>query len=344
MKNSVRLIDVAKRAGVSVGTASRVINHHPAVSDDKRQRVLEAIEEMGYQINDVARSLKANSTKTIGVLIPDIANEFYADVVRGMEDVARSKGYSYILSSTDSNTEKELRSMMIMRDKQVDGILMMSHTVAPSMLHYIEENHLSVVLVASGVETSAMATVSIDNRQAAYDAVSYLASLGHRRIAIISGPVSDLSGGVARLEGYRQSMRDHELTIPEAYEQVGMEYTYQTGYDKMELLLQMEELPEAVFVAGDYMAIGAMKAIRDRGLAIPEQIAVMGFDNLAVSKYCSPSLSTVNQPRYQMGQEAMHLLFRQIEGEKSEKRNIVLPHEVIMRQSTQKNGHERECD
>lgn len=335
MKNTVRLIDVAKRAGVSVGTASRVINHHPAVRDDKRRRVLEAIEEMGYQINDVARSLKANSTKTIGVLIPDIANEFYADVVRGMEDVARGRGYSYILSSTDSNTEKELRSMMVMREKQVDGIVMMSHTVAPSLLQYIEENRLSVVLVASGVETSAMATVSIDNKQAARDAVNYLISLGHKRIAMIGGPVSDLSGGVARLEGYRQVMREHGLPIPQEYEQIGMEYTYQTGYDKMELLLQMEEPPSAVFVAGDYMAIGAIKAIHGHGISIPAEIAVMGFDNLAVSQYCSPSLTTVNQPRYQMGQEAMQLLFQCIEEDGAEKRNIVLPHEIIRRQSTE---------
>lgn len=337
MKKPVRLVDVAMRAGVGVGTASRVINNHPSVKEDKRRRVLEAIAEMDYQINGIARSLKANTTKTIGVLIPDIANEFYADVVRGMEDVAREKGYSYILSSTDSNTEKELLAISIMREKQVDGIMMMSHTVAPEMLTYIQHNALPAVLVASGMSHPSVSAVSIDNRKAAYDAARYLLGLGHTRVAIVSGPISDQSGGVARLKGFEDAMRERGLAVSKEYVHSGADYSYRTGYEKMERLLALERPPTAVFLAGDYMAIGAIKAADHHGVAVPDQIAVMGFDNLAVSRYYAPSLSTVNQPRYRMGQEAMRLLFRRISGGAPETADVVLPHEVLRRQSTEKN-------
>lgn len=335
MKQPVRLIDVAKHAGVGVGTASRVINNHPSVKEGTRRRVLEAIEELDYQINGIARSLKANSTHTIGVLIPDIANEFYADVVRGMEDVALQHGYSYILSSTDSNTEKELHAISIMREKQVDGIMMMSHTVAPQMLEYIEHNALPTVLVASGMSHSSIATVSIDNRKAAYDAVSYLIELGHTRIAAISGPPSDQSGGVARLEGYKDAMREHGCPVMGGYVQEGKDYTYSTGFEKMERLLELALPPTAVFLAGDYMAIGALKAASYHQISVPNDIAVMGFDNLAVSQYYVPSLSTVNQPRYQMGQEAMRLLFCRLNNETPDQWNVILPHEVLKRHSTE---------
>lgn len=334
MKRTVRLVDVAKRAGVGVGTASRVLNNHPSVTEDKRRRVLAAIEEMDYQINGIARSLKANSTKTIGVLIPDIANEFYAEVVRGMEDMAREQGYSYILSSTDSNTQKELRALSIMREKQVDGILMMSHTVAPEMLECIEHIALPTVLVASGMSYPSVMSVDIDNRRAAYDAVAYLISLGHRSIAMVSGPANDLNGGAARLAGYRDAMRNSGCTVPNEYVLVGTDYTYRTGFEAMEHLLALEKKPTAVFLAGDYMAIGAIKAAVGHGISVPGQMAVMGFDNLAVAPYSAPSLSTVNQPRYQMGREAMRMLFCRIHGETLKQTNIVLPHELLCRQST----------
>lgn len=334
MHKPTRLVDVARRAGVGVGTASRVINNHPSVKEEKRKRVLDAIAELDYQINGIARSLKANSTKTIGVLIPDIANEFYADVVRGMEDVMQSRGYSYILSSTDSKTEKELRALSIMREKQVDGILMMSHTVAPEMLEFIQHNALPTVLVASG-RHGEMPTVDIDNRKAAYDAVCCLISEGHSRIAMVSGPTSDQSGGVARQAGYLDAMREHGCPVPQDYLQIGTDYTYHTGYEKMETLLALPNAPTAVFLAGDYLAIGAIKAARSIGVNVPEQVAVMGFDNLAVSQYCVPPLSTVNQPRYEMGREAMRQLFALLSDEQLEHTAVILPHEVLLRQSTE---------
>jgi LacI family transcriptional regulator len=336
VKKPVRLLDVAKRAGVGVGTASRVINKHPSVKEDKRQRVLKAIAEMDYQINGIARSLKANRTKTIGVLIPDIANEFYADVVRGMEDVASQQGYSYILNSTDSNTDKEMASISIMREKQVDGIMMMSHTVAPELLEYINNNSLPAVFVASSLSHPSIASVSINNRAAAYDAVCYLIQLGHTRIAMVSGPMIDKSGGIDRLNGYRDAMAESSLPIPDDYIRIGADYTYRSGYDNMLKLLQLPNPPTAVFLAGDYLAIGAIKAANHLGIHVPDGLAVVGFDNLAVSEFYAPSLSTVNQPRYLMGQEAMRLLFCQISKETPASLNVVLPHEVLKRQSSEK--------
>ena len=334
MKKPVRLLDVAKRAGVGVGTASRVINNHPSVKEDKRRRVLEAIAEMDYQLNDIARSLKANRTKTIGVLIPDIANEFYADVVRGMEDIASQQGYSYILNSTDSDTRKELRSICIMREKQVDGIMMMSHTVAEELLESIRNNALPAVFVASSLHHPSIASVSIDNRAAAYDAVRHLLEKGHTRVAVVSGPQVDKSGGVERLRGYEDAMRERGLALTPEYVQMAGDYTYHSGYQKMRRLLALPQPPTAVFLAGDYMAIGAIKAAVQAGVSVPEELAVMGFDNLAVSEYYSPALSTVNQPRYRMGQEAIRMLLSLIHGEEPDTLNVVLPHELLPRQSS----------
>ncbi|MEG2434356.1 MAG: substrate-binding domain-containing protein, partial [Acinetobacter sp.] len=161
-----------------------------------------------------------------------------------------------------------------------------------------------------------------------------LLSLGHTRIAMVSGPTSDQSGGVARLEGYQDAMREHGCEILDSYMQVGADYTYKTGYSKMEKLLQLPKPPSAVFLAGDYLAIGAIKAADHYHLKVPDQLAVMGFDNLAVSQYYLPSLSTVDQPRYKMGQEAMRLLFSQMEGEMPKSLSVVLPHEILVRQSS----------
>ncbi len=334
MKKTVRLMDVAKLAGVGVGTASRVINNHPSVRDDKRQRVLDAIQKLDYQCNEIARSLKANRTKTVGVLIPDIANEFYADVVRGIEDAASSQGYTYLLSSTDSNTEKELTAINIMREKQVDGIVLLSHTAAPELLHFIESNALDAVLVASTSGPASIASVNIDNRQAAYEAVCHLAQLGHTRIAMVCGPQNDQSGGVDRMKGYRQALEQHHLPFGEETLAVGVNYTVKAGYDCTCRLLSRRPRPTAIFLASDYMAIGAVRAAEEQGLRVPQQLSVLGFDNLSVAEYFTPALTTVNQPRYRMGLEAMKLLFELIRGNPSAQRKLLLPHELVVRNST----------
>lgn len=212
--------------------------------------------------------------------------------------------------------------------------MMMSHTVAPEMMAFIHHNALPTVLVASGSHGE-IPTVDIDNRKAAYDAVSCLIREGHRRIAMVSGPVSDLSGGLARQTGYWDAMREHGCPVPKDYVQIGCDYTYHTGYEKMEKLLALSNAPTAVFLAGDYLAIGAIKAARSLGVSVPGQLAVMGFDNLAVSQYCAPPLSTVNQPRYEMGREAMRLLFARLLDEPMEQTAVILPHEVFLRQSTE---------
>lgn len=334
MAKKIWLKDVANKAGVSVGTASRVINKVSGVKEENRKRVLNAIEEMGYHIDDIARSMRARNTNTIGVLIPDIANEFYSDVVRGMEDIARMHGYSYILSSTDSITEKELHAVKMMKEKRVDGIMIMSHTVSDALLTCLKDNNITAVFVASGTMEAPFYSVAIDNKKAAFDAVQAFIKNGLTKIAMISGPSIDPSGGVARLEGYKSVLQAYGIAANENYIQIGTDYSYQNGYELMKNLLILKDRPQAVFAAGDYMAIGAMKAISEQKLYIPEDIQVIGFDNLLVSQYCTPSLTTVNQPRYEMGRVAMELLLDGIVTTSNKEHSVLFEHCIVTRDST----------
>lgn len=334
MKKAIRLVDVAKKAGVGVGTASRVINNHPSVADDKRQRVLAAIDELGYQCNQIARSLKSNTTKTIGVVIPDISNEYFADVVRGVQDVASQQGYTIILSNTDSNTKKEIVAINTLCEKQVDGIIMLSHTASKEMLQCIESHFLPAVLVATSLKHKSIGTVNISNKKAAYDAVCHLAKNGHKKIAMVSGPLFDKEGGLKRQQGYLAALKDFGIKAPKDYLLFGKDYSYKSGYCCMQSLLKAKVLPTAVFFASDYMAIGAIKAAAEKNIGIPKDISVIGFDNLAVCAYYSPSLSTVNQPRYDMGSQSMQLLYSIIKGSPPQQIHLVLPHKVLARQST----------
>ena len=336
-EKAVRLLDVARHAGVGVGTASRVLNHEPGVSEEKRQRVLRAIEELGYRRNAIARSLKVNRTKTLGVVIPDIANEFYCEIVRAAEDAARSEHYTIILCSTDSRPAQELSTITMLTEKQVDGVIMLSYDCCPQTLDALKRSGLPTALISTLCTDDAFITINISNFDAAYQAVEHLIGLGHRSIAMLAGPPSDIDGGENRLLGYRAALAAHGLHGLDPAETLvvpSSAYTYEAGYACTRKLLATQRVFTAVFAATDHMAVGCVKALWDNGLRVPEDISVIGFDNLSITGYSTPPITTVNQPRYEMGRLAAQKICQVLAGQDVEQRHITLRHNIVYRAST----------
>lgn len=333
MKTNISLKDVAKLAGVGLGTASRVLNNHPSVSVETRILVLDAMKELNYEPNAIARSLKIKSTSTIGVIVPDITSAFFPEVVRGIEDAANMYQYNIILCNTDLNHEKEKVALGMLSEKKVDGILFISNTVCEDTAEKFAYMNIPIVLVATRDNTSNdFPSVTIDNEKAAYEAVEYLCKLGHEKIYMIAGEFDDPNAGMPRIAGYKKALQDNGISICDKMICEG-DYNYKSGYTNMMKILELDTIPTAVFVASDIMAIGASKAILEKGLRIPEDISIMGFDGIEAAEFFYPSISTISQPRYDMGAVSMSLLVKLMNKKQVKEKNLVLRHELIQRKS-----------
>jgi LacI family transcriptional regulator len=211
MNKSISLKDVAKRAGVGLGTASRVLNNHPSVTEETRKLVLDAMEKLNYKPNAIARSLKMNSTMTIGVIIPDISSAFYPEIVRGIDDIANEHQYNIILCNTDLDYEKEKTVLSVFYEKKVDGILFISNTLSEDTIAKLIDMNIPVVLVATKDDKNILPSVTIDNKKAAFTAVDYLCKLGHKKIGMIAGPYVDPNAGAPRVEGYVEALASNGI-------------------------------------------------------------------------------------------------------------------------------------
>ncbi|WP_199617778.1 catabolite control protein A [Paenibacillus alkalitolerans] len=328
---TVTIYDVAREAGVSMATVSRVVNNNPNVKPQTRKKVFEAIERLGYRPNAVARGLASKKTTTVGVVIPDISNTAYSEVVRGIEDIANMYHYNMILCNSDKKKEKEIRVINTLLEKQVDGLLFMGGVVTDEHIEAFR-NSVPIVLCATMDANRVMPSVDIDHEKAAYDAVSVLIQHGHRLIGMISGNLQDPSNGFARYQGYKRALEEAGIPFREPYVRIG-NYKYESGIETMEYFLQLEERPTAVFAATDEMAIGAIHAIQDHGLRVPEDLSVISVDNIRMASMVRPQLSTVAQPMYDIGAVSMRLLTKLMKKEPVSNPVVVLPHETIMRQS-----------
>ncbi|NDL68825.1 LacI family DNA-binding transcriptional regulator [Anaerotalea alkaliphila] len=322
MKRTIRLKDVAQMAGVGVGTASRVLNGHSNVSPEKREKVLAAIQALGYRPNEIARSLKARFSRTVGVILMDIANPFYTDVVRGIEDCAARKNYSIILADLVWEPGRLQGRLEELKDKKVDGILYMGSAVTREDVALFHKEQMPVVFLSTavpegqeGAELShaGWGAVNIDNGKAAYEAAKYLLGKGYRSIGLISGEEGDRNSSVPREAGLRQALAEEGLDLPEGWRKFG-KFSYAGAHRAMEELLEGEDRPQAVFALSDVMAMGAAKAALARGLEIPGDVAVLGFDGIEGARYFHPSITTVAQPRYEMGVRGMEDLIALLEG------------------------------
>lgn len=302
--------DVAERAGVSITTVSHVINQTRYVSDGLIDRVNKAMEELDYHPNSLARGLRSGKTKTIGLVIPDISNQFFAEISRKIEDKGFEHGYSVILCNTDDDRTKELRYIDVLLAKKVEGIIFISAGEESDNLEKTIEFKLPIVVVDRNIKELNTDLVLVDNKTGGYEATKYLIGLGHKRIACISGP-SPITPSAQRVAGYKRALQEAGIDFEPSMVILG-DFRYQSGIKVMQEFLSFPKLPTAVFACNDMMALGAIQAIYNEGMKIPDDISVIGFDNIPFSKTIYPTLTTMAQPVYEMAELAIELLIDRI--------------------------------
>jgi LacI family transcriptional regulator len=335
----VTMRDVARLAGVSVGTVSAAVNGTAGVSAASRKRVADAMEALHYRPDEVARSLKVGKTHVIGVVVPDITNLFYPEVVRGVEDAAQADGYSVILCNSNEDRERERKHLDILLSRRVDGVLL---TFSEDSLEYehLEHQGFPFVCVDRVPFQGRHWSVSTDNVEAGWRAAWHLIELGHKRIAAIAGNTT-LSPHRDRVEGYRKALRQGGLEWRDDLLRVGAQQI-ETGYEAAKELLHLDPPPTAILSTNNRMLLGVMRALADLDLACPSQVSVIGFDDYSWTRHHTPKLTVMAQPTYQMGRRAMDLLLRQIaqqsENEGIEPQSVLLNAELRIRESTARPG------
>jgi LacI family transcriptional regulator, repressor for deo operon, udp, cdd, tsx, nupC, and nupG len=329
----VRISDVAKLANVSTATVSRVLSNSGNVKKETAEKVLEAIQKLNYQPNMLARQLRKLETKTVLVVVPDITNTFFSKVLRGIEHVAIENGYQVLLGDTGNNIERERGYLNILRQKKADGMILLTARLEPHLLEEIA-SEFPVVLACEYLEGSTIPTVSIDNISSARKATEHLIYLGHRRIGFISGPLNVILSR-DRLKGFRQAMAQHGIPVESYLIQEG-DFSFESGYNMMMKFLALDQPPTAVFAANDEMAIGAIKAIKSKGLRVPDDISIVGFDDIQFASIYEPALTTISQPMFEIGKKAMELLIKLINKDKLEKSQYILEDQLVIRETCKK--------
>jgi len=326
------IYDVAREAGVSIATVSKVINETGRISDKTRNKVLQIMRKLDYQPSVVASALTGKSTYTIGLLIPDLANPFFAEVARSVEDRGHELGFNLVMCSTDNNPQKEAQYISLLKQKRVDGIIVATGMSNDALLKDLVKQEMPLALIARDLPALAVDSVLVDDFIGGYQAASHLTGLGHRRIAIIAEDLS-LMSSKERIRGYRHALEEANLPYDESLVLVS-DFTVEGGKRCTKQLLDLPEPPTAIFACNDLLAIGAVQAAREQGLRIPDDLSVVGFDNTILATIIDPPLTTVAQPIRDMGRQVMDLLVQEVRGQKTLKQRIVLLPQLVVRQST----------
>lgn len=331
--STTTIYDVAREAGVSMATVSRVVNGNPNVKPSTRKKVLDAIERLGYRPNAVARGLASKKTTTVGVIIPDISSIFFAELARGIEDIATMYKYNIILCNSDQNKTKEIHLINTLLEKQVDGIVFMGAKITDEHVEEFKRSPVPIVLAATIDTNEIIPSVNIDYKQAVIDAIEKLIEHGHKRIGMLSGPLEDPINGLQKFAGYREALEKAGIPFDEKLVVVG-DYSYDSAIEAMQTFLDLDEKPTAIFAATDEMALGIIHGAQDKGYKIPDDFEVIGFDNTRLAVMVRPTLSTVVQPIYDIGAVSMRLLTKYMNKEEVDNHIVVLPHRIEYRQST----------
>ncbi|PAQ16696.1 catabolite control protein A [Bacillus sp. FJAT-42315] len=330
---NVTIYDVAREANVSMATVSRVVNGNPNVKPATRKKVLDVIERLGYRPNAVARGLASKKTTTVGVIIPDISNIFYAELARGIEDIATMYKYNIILSNSDQNKDKELHLINTMLGKQVDGLVFMGGQITEEHVEEFKRSPVPVVLAGSVEMSGQIPSVNTNYEEAAYDAVKLLIDEGHKRIAYVASPLNDTINKEYVIKGYKKALEEAGLPMEEELIIEG-DYTYDSGLEAWKKIQQLSSKPTAVFVNNDEMALGVVHGAQDSGVKIPDDLEIISFDSSRLSLMVRPQLTSVIQPLYDIGAVAMRLLTKYMNKEEVESSIVVLPHRIEKRGST----------
>lgn len=325
--------DVADYAGVSRATVSRVLNNHPYVAEDVRTRVLDAMRELKYQPNRAARRLRASSSDVLGLIIPDIQNPLFQSIVRGVEDAAYECQMTVILCNTDDNPDKQKAYLRIMQAESAAGLIVVpTHPNDGSMLAPVRDAGIPMIFLDREVQDFETDTVKVDNVRGAYLAVQHLVRLSYRRIAIIAG-TQMLTPGYERLKGAYDALNDAQIEIDPQLVQTG-NFKIESGYELTRALMHLPQPPEAIFICNNLMTLGALRALHELGVRIPEQVALVGFDDMPWAGDLNPPLTAVAQPGYELGRQAVELLLKRLAHPKSPYRKVILQPNLVVRQSS----------
>jgi LacI family transcriptional regulator len=331
----VTMADVAREVGVSTMTVSRVINDKGDVSPATRLRVIEAIERLGYRPSSIARSLATHHTGTLGLVIPDVANPFFAEIARGVEEVAYAQGYNVFLCNTDEDPARELEVLGSLEEKRVDGIVLCSSRLDSASLRLVIESHAAVTLVNRRIDGAGpgVGMVRVDDRMGGRLATTHLLDQGHTAIGFLSGPPGSHSGQL-RLQGYREALLAAGLAYDEAWI-AGCSPVAEAGRAAALQLLQKVPTLTALLCYNDLVAVGVLQACVERGRRVPRDLAVVGFDDIPLAALVTPALTTCRVPRHELGTRAVELLLERIRGDAMERpeEEIVLQPELVVRES-----------
>lgn len=337
INSSITRNDVAELAGVSPATVSYVVNNGPRpVAEETRKKVLAAIQELGYRPNAVARNLRRQQTSTLGLIIPDTCNTYFAEVAEGIESVAYENNYTLVFCNSDYSLERELHHVDHLFAERAAGVILIPATSSQESVNRLLGYNIPTVTLDRYVEGENVPSVIAKNFEGGYLATQHLISLGHKRIGCIARPVS-LSHTQERVDGYHAALKEADLAIDPVLFAAGG-YRMENGRIAMHTLLALEEPPTAVFCYNDIMAIGALRAAHEHGLRIPQDISISGFDDIIESSFTFPALTTVRQPKFDMGRQGMELLLRLIASGSVDEVEKVPPLDVelVVRESTDK--------
>ncbi|HJR81901.1 MAG TPA: LacI family DNA-binding transcriptional regulator [Anaerolineales bacterium] len=325
--------EVAESAGVSYATVSHVINNTRLVSQETRERVLAAMDALNYRPNALARSLRQGKTNTLGLVLPDSANPFFAEISRSIEDEAFKKGYSVFLCNTERDTQRELFYVDVLSNRQVDGIIFVAAGDQADSLDFLLHRNMPVVMIDRNLPNVEVDAVLTDNQLGGILATRHLLELGHTRIACIAGP-SSITPSAERIIGYRRALEEAGLSYDESLILRG-DYHAQSGLEITNSILTMNPRPTAIFALNDLMALGALRAAAEAGCSVPEDLAVVGYDDLEIAHFTNPPLTTIAQPKKEIGIQAVNLLVDRMSRKNRPPSRLLLPPELIVRRSTQ---------
>jgi LacI family transcriptional regulator len=331
MKSSVTIAEVAKEAGVSMQTVSRVINKKGEVSAETRQRVLEAIEQLGYRPNSIARGLALNKTLTLGLIVPDITNPFFPEIVKGAEEVALEHGYTIVLGNTNENADREMNVLRTFEARRVDGLLLCSSRLSEQQLLPLLVKYNEVVLINRQVTLDNVSMVRVDYVQGTTTAVSHLLAQGRQRLGFLAGPSTSHSHHM-RLQAFIRTLQENGQTYDPARVfpcAPNTEGGYQTA---RQMLPQYPDL-DGLLCYNDLVAIGVLQACTELGIAVPEQLAIIGYDDIQAAHLVTPALTTVSISKSLLGAKATELLLKRLAGDQ-QGIDLVLPSQLIVRAST----------
>ncbi|EBI3506236.1 DNA-binding transcriptional regulator CytR [Salmonella enterica subsp. enterica serovar Heidelberg str. 622737-11] len=324
--------DVALKAKVSTATVSRALMNPDKVSQSTRSRVEQAALEVGYFPQSMGRNVKRNESRTILVIVPDICDPFFSEIIRGIEVTAAEQGYLVLIGDCAHQNQKEKTFLNLIITKQIDGMVLLSSRL-PFDASVEEQRNLPPMVMSNEFAPELeLPTVHIDNLTAAFNAMNYLLDLGHKRIGCIAGP-EDMPLCHYRLQGYVQALRRSGIVVDPHYIARG-DFTFEAGANALKQLLEQPLPPTAVFCHSDVMALGALSQAKRQGLKVPDDLSIIGFDNIALAEFCDPPLTTVAQPRFDIGREAMLLLLDQMQGQNVSSGSRLMDCELIIRGST----------